>query len=215
MHFFLPEIDFGGSLRHRADVTEKMAIFFRCLESGKRMRLLDGYEDFRVRTLARIPGCLAKALFMRKCRGSGGYSHWGMLNAYGEVQGCKILRHIDREIHIEVLRRPIDELLNEMQVNAETLDTSSLSASESSDIAVLGTAGFEAFALRLRDLGLYGRLRKSTRIAIPTTRPMISASRPLRATLVDCWDSGCASISKSLPDNSHQQQRKESRSSTK
>jgi len=105
------------------------------------MRLLDGYEDFKVRTLARIPGCLAKALFMRQCRREEGYSHWGMLNAYGEVQGSRILRRIDREIHIEVLRRPMDELLNEMQVNAEGLNPSSLSAPESSDAAVLGAVG--------------------------------------------------------------------------
>jgi hypothetical protein len=103
------------------------------------MRLLDGYEDFKVRTLARIPGCLGKAIFMRQCRNSEGYSHWGMLNAYGQVQGSKILRRIDREIHIEVLRRPMDELMNEMQVNAESLKPSSLPAS--SDTAVLGTVG--------------------------------------------------------------------------
>lgn len=105
------------------------------------MRLLDGYEDFKMRTLARIPGCLGKALFMRQCRSSEGYSHWGMLTAYGQVQGSKILRRIDREIHLEILRRPMDELLNEMQVNAESLNPSSLSASEYSDSAVLGTVG--------------------------------------------------------------------------
>jgi hypothetical protein len=105
------------------------------------MRLLDGYEDFKVRTLARIPGRLGKALFMRQCRRSEGYSHWGMLNAFGEVQGSRILRRIDRELHLELLRAPMDELWNEMQVNEENLNPSSLSASQSSDPAVLGTVG--------------------------------------------------------------------------
>ncbi len=105
------------------------------------MRLLDGYEDFKVRTLAKIPGRLGKALFMRECRRSEGYSHWGMLNAYGEVQGRRILRRIDHEIHLEVLRAPMDELLNEMLINAEDLNFSSLSPSGSSDTAVLGTVG--------------------------------------------------------------------------
>jgi hypothetical protein len=103
------------------------------------MRLLDGYEDFKVRTLSRIPGRLGKALFMRQCRRSEGYSHWGMLNTYGEVQGSKILLRIDRELHLEVLRAPMDELLDEMRVNAEDLSPSSLLASKSSDATVLGT----------------------------------------------------------------------------
>jgi hypothetical protein len=105
------------------------------------MRLLDGYQDFKVRTLARIPGRFGKALFMRQCRRSEGYSHWGMLNAYGKVQGARILRRIDREIHLELLCAPIDELLNEMRGNAEDLNLSSVLAPESSDIAVLGTLG--------------------------------------------------------------------------
>lgn len=105
------------------------------------MRLLDGYEDFKVRTLARISGRLGKALFMRQCRRFDGYSHWGMLNTYGEVQGSRILRRIDRELHLEVLRTPMDELLTEMQVNDENLNLSSLSASKSSDAEVLGTVG--------------------------------------------------------------------------
>ena len=105
------------------------------------MRLLDGYEDFKIRTLARIPGRLGKALFMRQCRRAEGYSHWGMLNAYGEVQGARILRQIDRELHLEVLRTPMDELLNEMHIDAENLKPSSLPASEPFDTAILGTAG--------------------------------------------------------------------------
>jgi hypothetical protein len=105
------------------------------------MRLLDGYQDFKVRTLSMIPGRLGKALFMRQCRRAEGYSHWGMLNTYGEIQGSKILRHIDREIHLEVLRAPMDELLSEMLVNTEDLNPSSLSTSEPSDTAVLGTVG--------------------------------------------------------------------------
>ena len=84
---------------------------------------------------------MGKALFMRQCRRLKGYSHWGMLNAYGEIQGSGILRRIDREIHLEVLRSPMDELLNEMQVNAEDLKLSSLPAPESSDKEVLGTVG--------------------------------------------------------------------------
>jgi hypothetical protein len=105
------------------------------------MRLLDGSEDFKIRTLAKIPGRLGKALFMRKCRRSEGYSHWGMLNAYGEIQGARILRQIDREIHLEVLRTPMEELLIEMQVNAEDLNPSSLPVSEPSDAEVFGALG--------------------------------------------------------------------------
>jgi hypothetical protein len=116
------------------------------------MRLLDGYEDFKVRTLAKVPGRLGKALFMRQVRHSEGYSHWGMLNAYGNVQGTKILRRIDREIHLEVLRAPMDELLSEMQVDVENL-TPSLSSSEPSDAAVLGTVGSRHLQLVCETLG--------------------------------------------------------------
>jgi hypothetical protein len=103
------------------------------------MRLLNGYEDFKSRTLARISGRLGKALFMRQCRRPAGYSHWGMLNAYGEVQGSGILRRIDREIHLEVLRAPMDELLSEMQVDPDVLNRESLAAC--GDNAVIGTVG--------------------------------------------------------------------------
>jgi hypothetical protein len=117
------------------------------------MRLLDGYEDFKVRTLAMVPGRLGKALFMRQCRRSEGYSHWGMLNVYGEVQGARILRRIDREIHLEVLRAPMDELLDEMQVNAENLNLSSLTSSESSDPTVIGTVGSKHLQFVCETLG--------------------------------------------------------------
>lgn len=116
------------------------------------MRLLDGYEDFKVRTLAMVPGRLGKALFMRQCRRSEGYSHWGMLNLYGEVQGAKILRSIDREIHLEVLRASMDELLSEMQVSDENLNLLSLS-SESSDPAVIGPVGTKHLQFVCETLG--------------------------------------------------------------
>ena len=65
---------------------------------------------------------------MRQCRRSKGYLHWGMINAYGEIHGSGILRRIDREIHLEVLRSPVNELLNEMQMNAVDLNPASLSS---------------------------------------------------------------------------------------
>jgi len=117
------------------------------------MRLLDGYEDFKVRTLARVPGRLGKALFMRRCRRPEGYSHWGMLNAYGQVNGSRILRRIDREIHLEVLCTPMDELLNEMQRNEENLIPSLLGEPQPPDVAVLGTVGSKHMQFVCETLG--------------------------------------------------------------
>ncbi len=117
------------------------------------MRLLDGYEDFKSRTLARISGRLGKALFMRQCRRPDGYAHWGMLNTYGEVQGSRILRRIDREIHLEVLRAPMDELLNEMQVDPEVLNWQALSSGECPDTQVIGTVGSKHLEFVCETLG--------------------------------------------------------------
>lgn len=103
------------------------------------MRLLGAYEDFKLRTLAKIPGLLGKAFFMRQCREMKGYRHWGMANTYGQVQGSKILRQIDHEIHLELLRTPLDELLGEMNTNPEV--PAPLSASDKVDAVVLGEVG--------------------------------------------------------------------------
>jgi hypothetical protein len=104
------------------------------------MKLLGGYEDFKQRTLAKVPGRLGKALFMRQCRSPRGHEHWGMMNAYGEAEGMRILGRIDRETHREVLRAPMDELLYEAEVLGPDWEAAPTLVSPA-DAEVLGKAG--------------------------------------------------------------------------
>ena len=80
------------------------------------MTLLSAYEDFVVRTLAPLPGLLARLVYLGSLRSEAGdYRHWGMSRAYGDGSASEALAQAHTEVWLEVLRTPIPALFAETQ----------------------------------------------------------------------------------------------------
>jgi hypothetical protein len=78
------------------------------------MTLLSAYEDFVVRTLAPLPGSLAKLVYLGGLRNDDGdYCHWGMSRTYGQGRSSEALAQAHTEAWLAVLRTPIPQLFAE------------------------------------------------------------------------------------------------------
>jgi hypothetical protein len=85
-----------------------------CSELRTRMTLFSAYEDFVVRTLASLPGSLAKLVYLGSLRDDAGdYCHWGMSRTFGQSSASEALTQAHTEAWLEVLRTPIPALLAE------------------------------------------------------------------------------------------------------
>jgi hypothetical protein len=80
------------------------------------MTLLSAYEDFVVRTLASLPGLLARLAYFGSLRNEAGdYCHWGMSRTFGQSSASEALAQAHTEAWLEVLRTPIPALFAETQ----------------------------------------------------------------------------------------------------
>lgn len=80
------------------------------------MTLLSAYEDFVGRTLASLPGVLARLAYLGSLRDdSGAYCHWGMSRTFGQGSASEALAQAHTEAWLEVLRTPIPALFAETQ----------------------------------------------------------------------------------------------------
>jgi hypothetical protein len=80
------------------------------------MTLLSAYEDFVVRTLARLPGSLARLVYLGSLRNDAGdYCHWGMSRTFGQSRTSEALAQAHAEAWLAVLRTPIPALFAETQ----------------------------------------------------------------------------------------------------
>jgi hypothetical protein len=80
------------------------------------MTLLSAYEDFVSRTLASLPGSLARLVYVGSLRNrSGDYSHWGMSRTFGQGSTSEAIAQAHSETWLEVLRTPIPALFAESQ----------------------------------------------------------------------------------------------------
>jgi hypothetical protein len=87
-----------------------------CSELRTRMTLLSAYEDFVDRTLASLPGSLAKLVYLGSLRDDAGdYRHWGMSRTFGQGSTSEALAQAHTEAWLEVLRTPIPTLFAETQ----------------------------------------------------------------------------------------------------
>ena len=87
-----------------------------CSELRTRMTLLSAYEDFVVRTLASLPGALAKLVYFGSLRDDAGdYCHWGMSRTFGQRSTSEALAQAHTEAWLKVLRTPIPALFAETQ----------------------------------------------------------------------------------------------------
>jgi hypothetical protein len=88
------------------------------------MTLLSAYEDFVVRTLASVPGLLAKLVYLGSLRDdSGVYRHWGMSRTFGPSSASEALAQAHTEAWLEVLRTPIPALFaqtRDLEMGSET-----------------------------------------------------------------------------------------------
>ena len=75
---------------------------------------LSAFEDIKTRTLSRIPGIVAKLLYLAELRDEdGSYHHWGHARVHGEVASKAALARIHAELYAELLRTPISDLAEE------------------------------------------------------------------------------------------------------
>ena len=80
------------------------------------MTLLSAYEDFVSRTLASLPGLLARLVYLGSLRDdSGDYCHWGMARTFGQGSTSEALAQAHNEAWLEVLRTPLPALFAEAQ----------------------------------------------------------------------------------------------------
>jgi len=77
---------------------------------------LSPFEDFQVRTLSALSGFWAKLLYMAELRSEDGkYHHWGHSRVHGESRSQIALSKAHSELYIKLLRRPIRELVEEIE----------------------------------------------------------------------------------------------------
>ncbi len=86
------------------------------------MTLLSAYEDFVVRTLAALPGLLARLVYLGSLRNDAGdYCHWGMARTFGASSTSEALAQAHSEAWLEVLRTPIPSLFaQDLELGSET-----------------------------------------------------------------------------------------------
>src|SRR5689334_19530806 len=83
------------------------------------MELLDLLDNFIRRTMAVVPGLWHKLAYLGGLRKeSGDYSHWGLSKRYGNEATRKALSAVHEEVFLEVLRKPLNNLLVEVKENA-------------------------------------------------------------------------------------------------
>jgi hypothetical protein len=75
------------------------------------MTFFSADDDFVARTLAAIPGRVARLLYLAGLRNSAGqYEHWGLARAHGELQAQKAIAKAHTDAFLSVLRTPLAKL---------------------------------------------------------------------------------------------------------
>lgn len=78
------------------------------------MTLVSAYDDFRIRTLAVLPGLWAKLRYLAGLRtAEGGYQHWGLSRTYGSDAAHKAAASAHTDLFVEFLRTPVRQLARE------------------------------------------------------------------------------------------------------
>ena len=96
--------------------------FDLCSELRTNMTLLSAYEDFVGRTLASLPGLLARLVYLGSLRDDAGdYCHWGLSRTFGPGRASEALAQAHAEAWLEVLRTPIPALFaQDLEMGSET-----------------------------------------------------------------------------------------------
>ena len=84
------------------------------------MELLASLDNFIKRTLAAVPGLWHKLAYLGGLRkDSGEYDHWGLSKRYGAEATKTALGSAHEQVFLDVLRKPVAGLLEEVKENAE------------------------------------------------------------------------------------------------
>ena len=83
------------------------------------MELLESLDNFIKRTLAVVPGLWHKLAYMGGLRkDSGEYDQWGLSKRYGNEATKSALSAAHEQVFLDVLRKPVRNLLDEAEENA-------------------------------------------------------------------------------------------------
>jgi hypothetical protein len=94
-------------------------------------RRLSPFEDFMKRTVTVLQGVWSKLNYIRELRSPDGrYSHWGLARTHGEDATNTMLGDVHSELYLQVLRTPLSELFEQLELSAEDADCSSTQLAE-------------------------------------------------------------------------------------
>jgi len=81
------------------------------------MTLLSAHDDFQTRTLAAIPGPLARLRYVAGLYDSSRrrYSHWGLERVHGMEAAEQAIRRAHFQALLELLRTPLEKLVQEVE----------------------------------------------------------------------------------------------------
>lgn len=82
------------------------------------MTLLSIKDDFLQRTLANVPGILGKLYYVSELQEDCRYVHWGLTRTYGEEATQRALGEVHRELFLQVLRKPLRQLVEDLARSA-------------------------------------------------------------------------------------------------
>lgn len=84
---------------------------------------LSPFEDFQARTLSALSGLWARLLYMAELRSDDGkYHHWGHRRVHGESPSQIALSKAHSELYIALLRTPIRDLVEEIEMTSDGSD---------------------------------------------------------------------------------------------
>ncbi|HET9742000.1 MAG TPA: hypothetical protein VFQ00_04560 [Terriglobales bacterium] len=80
---------------------------------------LSPLEDFKIRSLAVLRGLWTKLSYMAELRSHDGtYEHWGHRRVHGDENSQFALAAAHSELYVEVLRKPLREMLDDLELSA-------------------------------------------------------------------------------------------------
>ncbi|MCU1309534.1 MAG: hypothetical protein JWO20_659 [Candidatus Angelobacter sp.] len=83
------------------------------------MDVVESLDNFVKRTLAVVPGIWHKLAYLAALRkDSGEYEHWGLSKRYGKEATRSALGAAHSEVFVDVLRKPVATLMEEVTENA-------------------------------------------------------------------------------------------------
>lgn len=113
----------GGTYEKRNSV--------RCSENLNFYRRLSPFEDFMRRSVSVLQGVWSRLNYIRELRDSDGrYEHWGLSRIYGNDAAEKMIADVHSELYLQLLRIPLSELLEQLELSAEDAGCSAVQLSE-------------------------------------------------------------------------------------